>query len=221
MSNSTDITQEDVKPKETRRMRLREKWARVSINNKLIVGLTAFIAGCTLVYVICALCQWRVMKGQLDQMREEAQLASRPWIGVNTVKFGQFEPGMPVKCDVRFTNTGMTPGFYVKGRSHIAIRNTGFDLARHAKLLEEAEHKNPTSLGSMTPNSGLTLPCQTDRPVTQEQINEISSGQCTVYAFGRLIYSDIFGIEHNTRYCYLWNPRVGKATVHNQYDSMD
>lgn len=160
--------------------------------------------------------------GQLSEMKKATNITQqavinadrnfrrdeRAWIGFSlgggnlTLTVGQ-----PFSVPTTLINSGKTPAKNVEGNIIVTIvkRGAPFDF------VYASGHANyRIAAGSLFPNATINESFQAIRHgpvhaeaiiVTKPILDEITASQSLVVVYGRLTYSDIFGIEHWTTYC--------------------
>jgi hypothetical protein len=170
--------------------------------------------------------QLKIMEGQLSEMRATAQLEQRAWVGLLHASHKAIEQGKGIEVTFRITNTGKTPAIVVTSGRTICIRPPNFDIETFATSeTEQAWMKETRSQGPLPPNGILTMDISTKEvkglEMPESMIADIKSGELSVYVVGRIVYKDIFGGEHQTRFCYTANPSTEGMIEYHQYNYMN
>lgn len=196
-------------------------------SNGKMVWFTGIIAAATVVYVVCAWQQMSLMKSQLSQMQRDSQSSSdasqkqldimqeqlshiqeashleqRAWIGVFDATHETIEPNKPVRGRFIFKNTGSTPATIITMGHSTRLKPKDFDVEAFAITQEEAVWKQEEPIQKcLAPNASMSWSFSTneDYPIPKELVESIQSGELQLYVIGRIVYSDTFGVEHQTK----------------------
>lgn len=160
----------------------------------------------------------------LWHIKTDSRLEYRAWIGVmkgipdqmSLVVIG----GQPA-CRMEFTNTGKTPALDVSIQHSMYPGAPLADIEVIAMPLEDKAQYPPKSLGAVPPNGEIAVNSHCNGTLSNKFKTEIEEGRIILYAFGRVSYRDIFGVEHTTRYCYTIDLNTNEMKAYHQYNSMD
>lgn len=138
-------------------------------------------------------------KKALNATIQQFRLEQRAWIVVKGI-FGQPKLGQPWNIQVWFTNVGKTP----------APTYRLFCMTKPAKD-ESALVFTKLPLGTanlMSPEElwGCTLHPLSTPKVTQEALDELTSKRETLFVYGSVVYTDIFGGSHWLKFCRSMSP---------------
>ncbi len=210
---------------------IRQAWGRTSAanTNKSLAVFTGVIAFATLLNMFLYWQQVGVMgrqlttmEGQLDQMREIGQLDQRAWIGFSRGTHSQIKPDEETELLVQFVNTGKTPAHNIATHHTCSIRPADFDIGGHAKAHTDKSWDETSTKGPIPPNVGFmirhSIPADLLTPAVVQQIQ---SGVQLVFVFGKITYSDVFGGDHETRFCHVVNPESTGMKPYHEYNYMD
>jgi hypothetical protein len=188
------------------------KWAgQTSLTDRIIAFFTAVLAA-------AAIYQFIIMNSQLDTMRKD----QRPWIKV-TFTPSPLQVLTPVGGIVHLVNNGKTPARSVRGDFAVESVKNG----------DQVEFHNPhahvvTMTGMITPND-VPIDVQVERkklasdgntlesdPLTASEVKNLQP-QINIFfvVYGKVSYSDFFGIDHWTKFCQYMVPTnsVGSVTA--------
>ena len=212
------------KTKHSRHRSLKERWNQTSLPNKLLIVFTAVIATANLIYAVFSLWQLSILRGQLAQMQEVSHLEQRAWVGVSNASYDAIEPNKPATGKFIFKNTGKTPATIITQGHTVCIRPADFDVEALAKTKKETTWKTEKPIQKcIAPNASMALNFSTSKehPLSDEVVKSINSGELRLYVIGHIIYSDIFGFEHQTKFCGIAKPNTTEMNVHHKYNYMD
>jgi hypothetical protein len=100
-----------------------------------------------------------------------------------------------------FINAGQTPAHNVRffTTSAVAI----FPLEERPRIPSH-EPLAGDSIGVIGPQGTFHTDHASDLPVTNEERQAVIEGRCAFYVYGELLYSDAFGKERRTCFCYFY-----------------
>lgn len=136
-----------------------------------------------------------------------------------------FAPGKKLQVPIVFTNYGKTAA----RKNQLAVSTTILPLGEEPALPDESQTLTPLGaswptgehvvavypmsmlgIGSVAPNETVNLFLSRpkfnggqalDDPLTQDEVARLARGQAYIAVWGRFSYSDIFGVQHETRFC--------------------
>jgi hypothetical protein len=190
--------------------------------NWWLIALNTLLAGFTLWYALMSTSQWRQMReanriGQegLDHARAVATDASRPWVGVAGIDHFPFPlaVGQKVRASIRLTNFGESPAQALETRAVAAVVE---QLPTVDSLSFTPEAAGPNILFQGQP---ITMPRDTDQPLTQDQRDAIMAGTLYWVVAGRITYKDSTARGHTTDFCGVYDPTVGAFIMHGGMNS--
>lgn len=206
-----------------------KEWiTRITVAEVFTIIVTAVIAWATITYTGYAKRQWRVMRDQLKEMRgtgkqtdklieqasnqvqatkeaaaaarnnietirDNIRLDQRAWIGITSVALdGEIKKGLQTK--IQLQNTGKTPALHmiievthVRGEPKIEIPAWPWKVG------------DPNRGGDiLAPNASRYLFVN----ISEDDIEELKK-EFPISVYGSITYSDIFGIDHRTHFCYV------------------
>lgn len=165
--------------------------------------------------------QLTAMRDQLDLMKTDSLLDSRPWVGETGTTVDSIVAGQPNRIQIKFTNTGKTPAFKFRVRNRIDALPVDCNIAVVAKPYEDEKAYPPTSLSPLPPGGICGPELVPDKSLPDLTLKETANGDKRLYVFGIARYNDHTGKLHATRYCYFLDRTSGRWKVHNQYSGMD
>jgi hypothetical protein len=214
--------------KASRRARLKKWFIDISLADVLMILFTGMIAYATFTYTGYAKRQWRVMRDQLKEMRgtgkqtdrlieqasnqvqatkeavaaaknnietirDNIRLDQRAWIGITSVAlYGEIKKGLQTK--IQFKNTGKTPALqmiieatHVRGEPKMEIPAWPWKVG------------DPNRGGDvLAPNASRDHFVN----ISDADIEELKK-EFPISVIGSITYSDIFGRDHRTHFCYV------------------
>lgn len=152
----------------------------------------------------------------LYQTVEISRNDQRAWVGAVDVSFPDVREGSALHATVLVTNSGRSPARNVE---HDVCYNIGpaADLFTPTYARTEAA---PPSISVLQPGAQVRLPVYR-APLTQQQAEDILSGQQTLYVFGRISYEDVFNTPHETTFGYSLVPSLSGWRHTNTYNTAD
>jgi len=168
--------------------------------------------------------QLDIMQGQLTHIQEAAHLEQRAWVGLSNASHEPIEPNKPITGKFVFTNTGKTPAIIVTAGNTVCVRPPDFDIKSLAHAKEAKAWMIETrSQGPFAPNATMDIAIRYPRGggVSDDVVAAIRSKKMCFYVVGRIVYCDIFGVEHETRFCRVADPNSTSMLMHHQYNYMD
>jgi len=146
--------------------------------------------------------QQAVADAELNFRREE-----RAWVGFSFVPGSiTFTVGQPFFVPTLLINTGKTPARNVEGNIVVGVFERGEPL-EFTYTPGHASYR--IAAGTLFPNGSITESFQAMRHgeahaeaiVIDKPLSDLLSSTKLVIVHGKITYSDIFGIQHWTRYC--------------------
>lgn len=183
--------------------------------------LTAILAAGAIASFIVVYCQ-------LQESQHALKVDQRAWVGFDEIiDDWTLKPDQPFIISVPLKNLGKTPAKYVSAGFTAAICKKG-ETPNFDELV------NPL----MGPPAGLVLPNQIHNFIAngpkeyggklpEPVINEVKSGDRVIFAFAKVTYTDIFNVQHCTRYCresephWLRSVRFKSCQQYNDIDPND
>jgi hypothetical protein len=142
-------------------------------------------------------------KQSAEVAQETLILGSSASITVKGASLQQYEVGKPIMVVVEFSNEGATSARDVRVKMICELRTTpppsGFDLPI------SVFPKGKTTVGSKIAVKTWDI---TTSPLTQEARNIIEQRRGILYAYGAIIYTDIFKKSHRTSFCLFYKSPV-------------
>jgi hypothetical protein len=133
---------------------------------------------------------------QLDTMQHAMKIDQRAWVGFGQIEKVTLEDGKPFVLYIPVKNLGKTPA--KSAAVGITPAVGGLKLDR-PNAEESVEHEMGAPVALLLPNETEELHIDIRNP---PEVAKIKSGEMTIFIFGKVIYADVFGFQHWTRYCY-------------------
>jgi len=162
-----------------------------------------------------------------------------------------FAAGQPLQVPIEFTNYGKTaarkittgislgvlptgeePGIPDAGETLTINTTTDAVVAPPGKHLIAVYPSEITGAGILEPGENIRVTVSRVKisggqvlidPVSQEDVQKLSAGKAYIVLFGSISYLDIFGVQHETKFCQAI-PReatLKKCATYNEVDSED
>jgi len=147
----------------------------------------------------------------IRQFREE----QRAWVGPIALSLtGTIEAGKPIKAKVIFSNTGHTVATKMFQKLIVHTSVGPIDIGDYAQHPDEKEPSvRPfglkRSIAVLFPNQTVDLSSESGVP-DAEAVLAIQNGIRLVYVFGNVTYEDVFNRRHESTFCGIYIPEVGK-----------
>ena len=143
----------------------------------------------------------KAARAAVDDARESAEKQLRAYVTLNKVEIIQFEVGKPLLVRIPMTNTGQTPAHEYRGWFYVAmVPNSAKDRFRFGK----ADTISRYTLGPGVEATAYeaSMDNSSDHLVSELEYETVTSGDRTLYVWGRDYYVDVFGNPHVTSYRY-------------------
>lgn len=140
----------------------------------------------------------------LHAVRDGQRLDQRAWIGPASYVL-RFQEGSPFYIGVRIRNTGKTPAL----RANAVIDYTE-GVGQFTKQGMVFRHKT-LAIGTVHPGADYTLNMFGTLPLTAHDLAALRAGHHTIWAYGRIEYSDIFGSAHRSWFCVELDRKLTEA----------
>lgn len=203
------------------RLTTAEKWG-IAIN-----AATAFFSLCAMVVavggVVVAHYQWRAMREQLADGREQAQRTLRPYVLPN-VEPGPLVIGKPIRGHYYLINHGQTPALKTYTITGVFVGQKAMDeaeewFAKDSTQIYETNAGPPIPPGVPSEkNYPRFLPIPSERTITQDDFALITARDYSVVIVSRTIYKDGFDSTHGTETCHMMtkNWEAAHCPRHNE-----
>ena len=141
--------------------------------------------------------------GQLQTMQRDLTLSHRAWVTITGAAYEDFQVGQPPRVILKLKNHGATPALNVSPATSAFLRQG--TPPPHADSISGA--RSALTIG---PDQEMTVQATVDESIPNQAVIEaFDQGRVTLYARGFLLYTDVFGQEHRTRFCFQASgPRV-------------
>lgn len=142
----------------------------------------------------------------LNAAIENFRLDQRAWVGIDNLAWDEYKDGdktvcikegAPFKVGVHIKNTGKTPASLSTTRAYVYPTERGKKPILQENSILSTLPTNSTLFPGGRLNIGVTKPIV----YTKEQIELIKNGQYTLYLVGMIVYKDVFGKTHFTKFC--------------------
>jgi hypothetical protein len=223
---------------------IRNGWTWLLADSDRLTALSTFaIFLATAVAVGVGIAQWRVLSGQLSEMKSSSEQversitasnriadetktanaltheSNRPWIGAVTVTVDPPIVAMkPAKINLTFSNAGKSPAQIIKIKCGANILDA---FPTEPAYLFTAIQEAMGSKSIMVP--GQQFSCPLNRPpLSSQEVGRIrlSAGSYGFYVYGEIVYRDTATeIEHVTHVCWLYNAGVDGYVFCSTYNS--
>ena len=134
----------------------------------------------------------------------------RAWMVLNFAGSWDFRANQPAAIVILFTNTGYSPA--LRTLSHAQMR-----LSANDDLLEDAckgRHDQHDEISSIAIGSGHPLKFEVPSlALTEDERTAVGRGAKSVYLYGHIDYSDIFGTARSTTFALLYEADAGHWTA--------
>jgi hypothetical protein len=195
-------------------MTLRQRWKNTSLPNKLLVLTGALVA-------IGTLYQGYVLHESLTQSTVALQNDQRAWIAIESMDVTLLEANRPLKTEVKIINVGKTIAIDLYYPGAVQTSWTQLDIEKFERSTRMPPATAPMRAGALFQNIDVTVPAETNVPLTSQQVDAIKDRRLLVYLFGDIRYKDIFQQPHTTQYCGIFVPATLKFEDCAQHNTVD
>jgi hypothetical protein len=144
-----------------------------------------------------------VMCVLVGRQNHATRLMERPWIVVDMEKPVPYESNKKIRYVATIMNQGHTPAWITAMGSHGQIVKTIEDLPKQPQYDMAGPFSKKGS--PMPPGAVVHQPFWLE----ETRLSQVERGESTLFLFGMVKYRDVFGVEHETRYCYQFKPALG------------
>jgi hypothetical protein len=109
-------------------------------------------------------------------------------------------------------NSGQTPA------TDLTIRNADDLLIEFPKSPLAYPVPEGQSRAVLGPGDEFTVAIS--RPIPLGSLEGLKKGDISLYAYGSITYSDIFGETHETKYCLVFEPIDGKFVYYSEHNNI-
>jgi hypothetical protein len=131
----------------------------------------------------------------LVQSAEATRIQNRAWVGAVGFPIPDLQAGKKAVCKVEIKNTGATPALNVRQTRAMRIINPN-------EPFSESYVIPLTNGGVLHPGATVWIAPQSKGPLTKIQVDDILSGKQIYRVYGLILYDDIFGCHHRTKFCF-------------------
>jgi hypothetical protein len=193
------------------KMRNKIKWTDIAT-----LILTGVIAWAAIAAAVAAICSAWIFQGQLTAARQQIKVDQRAWLSVDVgEETGTFA--------VRMHNTGKTPALNVTYAVSISGGNLGV-IPEVEDILKKANSSTgpPGTIKDHLPTGYVIAPNKSEIASNYggkfSQAFELSAERA--YIQGRITYDDVFGLKHETLFCY-WYASPNAFPMCNDHNKMN
>ena len=130
--------------------------------------------------------------------REMSQLEQRAWVAPVAI-MGEPRVGQPFRVDVLIKNSGNTFAKGVRVATYFVSIDDG-TMPNYVKADALGGTRGTPAVALLSPNTTYRLSAflntYDQKKLNAAEVDAIMSGKVQVYAYGKIVYSDIFGVEH-------------------------
>lgn len=161
--------------------------------------------------------QIELARQQLEQMR----LNNRAWLGVTQPIIKELVADQQVDCVVPIKNAGNTPGF-IETAAILCLLVKG-KMANDPIPLIEAHEIGIGRESPVPPNNAINFHVRQSVTFNAEEIRQIVSGKWILCVCGYVRYLETCAAEkqHNTRFCFTYDPGTQSLLAYEKFNYMD
>jgi len=165
-------------------------------------------------------------KRGLDATIAASRLEQRAWVGINNIRFQEaMQASKPIRVTASLINSGRTVARDMKVTIVVHPSVGPLDINEYMKHPEESingpqKFGLKPSLANLFPSQTMELTGSSGIP-DAEAIEAINRGVRLLYAFGYVVYKDVFGRPHTTRFCGVFMPEEKQFGACDAYSSAD
>jgi len=158
-------------------------------------------------------------RASVDKMQEIAERQLRAYVGVETGGGvnQDFEKRTFFELDPILTNSGQTPAYKLHHIARLAILPFPLPFAFNFPLPPVYDEH---SLGVIGAGKQYKIFALAERMYSQEEIDELATLEKRLFIYGIVHYTDVFGWERTTKFCYyvLGDPGQGTWILSSQHN---
>ncbi len=166
------------------------RWVIIGTLSSILISLAS---------VGTAIIALRISSHQLNTMR----LEQRAWVKVEH-KLQPTAENKPLVADIVIKNTGKTPAKHIAANFRVQIvrktdspeMESGFNFHHVSGILHP-----DTSLTNNVPMMRETQSITNPTLLTKADLAKVESGEAYIAVFGRVTYSDVYGVSHWVNFC--------------------
>jgi hypothetical protein len=162
----------------------------------------------------------RASEANIRAMKLVARLEQRAWVGVSGVKVSKLQVGKPVLISVEFRNTGKTPAKNLTVVSNLEV----VPRAGKPNFTYSSEGSSPPERDSrvlLLAGGYAHISFEATKYLQQKEIDDVATGQLSLYVHGLAKYDDTFGTHHWIRFCYFMDRDVRSFVICREHNSAD
>ena len=169
----------------------REKSKRTDIATVVLTAMIAVFAGWS---------AW-IFYEQLDEMQRSTRFAQRAWMIGAGATFTQLEVGKMVKVRFDSKNNGQTPAV----NAIIEGSENHWTSGQPKPPKDEFGDKPPTGNGIIVRSGGGTAITWNVLLLTATTLQQLHEGKLNIRVYGKTFYDDVFGHQHWTTFCAVYD----------------
>lgn len=151
--------------------------------------------------------------------KEQMRLDQRAWLGAGDAKF-TFVEEKPFQVTVYLKDIGKTPA--VDARSEFDLTVLPKDHALQMSDLDyRYTHRKLIMSGTVFPTATMPLNRTGADNLPKGGLGPLKDGTQIFYAYGTILYNDVFGREHWTHFCYAMHKDLITAEMCTIYNDTD
>jgi hypothetical protein len=139
----------------------------------------------------------------INQMRDTAQRQLRAYVCVSSALLKFLRPEVP-EIQVHFKNCGQTPAYELRGWIHIWVEEYPLKV-----LLPQPTEDLRKGVDILGPNRESIFVIAKDPPVPTQSLRLLGTMSGTIYVYGEIRYTDVFGEKRWTKYRLIYGGVLG------------
>lgn len=169
-------------------------------------------------------------KKTLDFQINTSRLDQRAWLGIGSFRVVKFEKGKPFEAEIEIINSGKTPGLHVTEVAKSGWLATAYYDPKKSSWDNESikipekwfEGLKSSPAQSVPPQGRFYIHLDLQDEYFASLYDDIKSKKLTLFIYGEVRYSDIFGRSCLTRFCFHMvnpdNPRLFYCQKYNDIE---
>jgi len=157
----------------------------------------------------------RASEENVETGKRSMELANRAYVCVTATKFiEKVSPGVLPNAGVTFKNIGKTPAKMCRLKLEVGYVSPQFGRVIPEEPLDEGEF-------TLAPSQQQTVFILADEPLDRQRLVELHTEVLFLDFWGRIVYQDIFGKEHETTWCSTYSANSPtKMALHKYGNNM-
>lgn len=144
---------------------------------------------------------WITTRDANSVAREIGQRQIRAYVAPSDIEASDIVAGMRLKISLSLRNTGQSPAGRLAARMGTRV---GTDADRIPFRFPASD---ALTRGQISQNSEIILTCESNGPVSADQITRLRSGALKFVVGGYAIYKDVFGITRRNVFRFVLDPK--------------